>query len=523
MERISYLKKVYKDMQRRQFIKVSGAGITGSLLSAVAASVAGLTACGGGASTSTNASGSNVDPVVLPSGTDWTKLANGMQGTVILPASSNYATAALVFNARFNSTRPQAIARCNSPADVSAAITFANNQGVAITPRCGGHSFGGFSTSSGLVIDVGPMNTVQVNSNGTATIGAGAKLADVYSQLIAKGVCIPSGTCLSVGIAGITMGGGIGLLDRQYGLTCDNLVAAQIVNADGKIVDCDADHESELFWALRGGGGGNFGVATSFTFKTHATQNLTTFSASFAFSDAIKVLGAWQSWQSDLPDTIWAQLSFTFFSPGREPTVTIFGCCIGSDTYLAPYWKNLLNVAGKPLTEQVNTSSYYDVAMGFCSGRTVSQCHFIGQSNDATIQPYAFASSSDFYHAPLPAEGMKALLDGISAARTAGIGAQILLNTMGGAIAKVAPDATAFTHRKALFSAEYFMDAPVGSSANWSNEMRQRMQKWTSGGAYVNYIDPLIADWKRAYYGENYARLAQIKQKYDPRNVFRFA
>ncbi len=499
-------------MRRRRFLQISGAALAGT-----------IGGCGGGSSSNVSTGVSPVvSPVVpTPTGLDWKPLINGMQGQVILPANASYAQSALVFNARYNNATPAAIVRCNSPADVSTALAFASKNSVVITPRCGGHSFAGYSTGSGMVLDVGPMNSVQLNSNGTATIGAGAKLADVYSQLIPKGVCIPSGTCLSVGISGVTMGGGIGILDRQYGLTCDNLVAAQIVTADGKVLQVDTEHEPDLFWALRGGGGGNFGIVTSFTFNTHTTQDLTTFNASFRYEDAMKVFLAWQAWPASLPDSIWAQLNFTFFNPTATPSVSIFGCCIGTQADLAPHWTALLSALGvSPLSTQVTTSPYLDVAMGFCSGRSVSQCHFIGQTPDATIQPYGFASSSDFFDAPLPAAGIQAMLDGINNARSSGIAGQILLDLMGGALARVAPDATAFVHRKALFSVEYFMDAAAGSNPLWSNGMRQRMQSWSSGRAYVNYLDPLIQDWKSAYYGSNHARLASIKARYDPGKLF---
>lgn len=500
-------------MQRRRFLEISGAAITGV-----------IAGCGGGTSgvSSTTATGT-APPTVTPPALDWSALANGMQGKLILPGASEYAQSALVFNARFNQLRPAAIVRCSSPADVAAALAFAIKNSVVISPRCGGHSFGGYSSGQGMVLDVGPMNTVQVNNNGTATIGAGAKLADVYTQLIAKGVCIPSGTCLSVGIAGITMGGGFGILGRQYGLTCDNLLAAQVLTADGKILEVDAEHEADLFWALRGGGGGNFAVATAFTFKTHATQELSSFSATFAYQDAIRVFQAWQAWPNSLPDSIWAQLSFTFFRPNDVPTLSLFGCCVGSQADLMPHLKALFAAIGvAPVSEQIRTLSYLDASMGFCSDRSLSQCHFVGQTADATILPYAFASSSDFYDQALPEAGIQAMLDGISSARSAGIGGQILLNLMGGAISRVAPEASAFIHRKALFSAEYFMNAALGLPATWSNGMRLAMQKWSSGRAYVNYIDPLIIDWKDAYYGANYSRLARVKAKYDPNRVFNF-
>nr|WP_207231567.1 MULTISPECIES: FAD-dependent oxidoreductase [unclassified Duganella] len=155
----------------------------------------------------------------------------------------------------FDSIKPAAIVKCSSVEDIRNSLAFVRNNKLAVTPRCGGHSWAGTSTTTGVVLNVTNMNAIQVNADGSAKIGAGARLAEVYDTLIGHGVCIPSGTCLTVGIAGITLGGGIGILDRQYGLTCDNLLAAEVLTADGRLLSCDASHEPDLFWALRSGGG----------------------------------------------------------------------------------------------------------------------------------------------------------------------------------------------------------------------------------------------------------------------------
>jgi FAD/FMN-containing dehydrogenase len=364
------------------------------------------------------------------------------------------------------------------------------------------------------------MNTIQVGSDGTATIGAGARLADVYDQLIARGVAIPCGTCLSVGIAGITQGGGIGLVDRLYGLTCDNLLSAQVVTADGRTLTCNATTEPGLFWALRGGGGGNFGVVTSFTFKTHVTQDLTNFSATFNFSDAGKLIAAWQQWQRAVPDGIWSYLIFTFFNPGAPPFVTLAGVCVGTPADFMPYWNHLLTaVQAQPTSASVTVMSYRDTMMAVCAGKTVSQCHLVGQTPDAQLQRDSFFSTSDLYDAPLPPEGIQALLGAMTSAQASGILGQILLDAMGGALGRVAPDATAYPHRASWFSAEYFADGASTAAAAWSHGMRATMSAWTSGRAYVNYMDALITD-PSVYYGANYTRLKQVKTKYDPTRVF---
>jgi FAD/FMN-containing dehydrogenase len=451
---------------------------------------------------------------------DWQALASSLSGTVIRPGNMLYNQARVVFNTRFDSVMPQAVVRAANPDDVAKVLAFIEKFELAVTPRCGGHDFAGYSTSTGVVIDVGQMSTIQVGADGTATIGAGAKLADVYDQLIARNVAIPLGTCLSVGISGLTQGGGIGVVDRMWGLTCDALVSAQVVTADGRMLTCDATTEPDLFWAIRGGGGGNFGVVTSFTFKTHPTQDLTNFSADISFADLGKVLGAWQTWQAGLPDTVWSYLITTFF--GGAPQVNLSGVFIGTPAAFMPYWTQLLTAAGVQPQASITVKSYRDTMMDFCANRTVSQCHLVGQTPDAQIQRATFASTSDLYDAALPAEGIQAFVQAIQSAANAGTHGQILLDSMGGALGRVAPDATAFPHRQSLFSAEYYQDATGVTSPSWGNSMRATMKRWTSGRAYVNYRDPLITDTS-VYYGANYARLKQVKAKYDPTQVFHFA
>jgi FAD/FMN-containing dehydrogenase len=452
---------------------------------------------------------------------DWQALASSLSGTVIRPGNALYNQARVLFNTRWDSIMPQAVVRAANPSDVAKVLAFVQKFGLAVTPRCGGHDFAGYSTTTGVVIDVGPMSTIQVGNDGTATIGAGAKLADVYDQLIARNVGVPLGTCLSVGISGLTQGGGIGVIDRMYGLTCDALVSAQVVVADGRILTCDATNEPDLFWAIRGGGGGNFGVVTSFTFKTHATQNLTNFSADIAFSDLAKVLTAWQTWQAGLPDNIWSFLITTFLG-GGGPNVTLQGVSLGTPAEFMTYWNNFTAAAGVQPQPNITTKSYRDTMMAFCANRTISQCHLVGQTPDAQIQRATFASTSDLYDAALPAQGVQTFVQAIQNAVSQGIRGQILLDAMGGALGRVAPDATAFPHRRSLFSAEYYQDAGGVASPTWANSMRTTMRAYTSGRAYVNYRDPLITDTS-VYYGANYARLGRVKTKYDPNQVFRFA
>jgi FAD/FMN-containing dehydrogenase len=256
-----------KEMNRREFLTLCGMGTVAGILAACDAQTPGPHL--------------RDSPTRQPSPTnaDWSALARALQGTLVRPGSPQYPTAHQLFSTRFDHILPAAIAYCASPTDVQTCLAFARRFGIALAPRSGGHSYAGYSTTSGLVVDITRMNAVSVNaSTGVATVGAGARLIDVYAALAQHGLVLPAGSCATVGIAGLTMGGGIGVLGRKFGLTCDNLQAAQVVVADGRLLTCNANHEPDLFWALRGGGGGNFGVVTSFTFQAHpvSTQKIIT-------------------------------------------------------------------------------------------------------------------------------------------------------------------------------------------------------------------------------------------------------
>ena len=444
-----------------------------------------------------------------------------LSGSVLLPGAADFAAAARVFNAACDATVPQAVVRCASPQDVALALRFARRNGLPLAARSGGHGYTGNSTTTGMVIDVGAMSAITLG-NGTATIAAGAKLVDVYDQLSSQGVCIPSGVCPTIGIAGITQGGGIGVVDRAYGLTCDSLVSAQVVLAHGAIVDCDASTHADLFWALRGGGGGNFGIVTSLTFHTFATQDVTRFDATFAWADAARVIAAWQAWPQTLPDAVWSGLVLS-----ATPAAQLSGLFIGSEADFAPIWSQFIAAAGvTPSAQRIRPQSFHDAMLAACNALTVSQCHLASETSDGMVARTTFAATSDFFNAALPPEGIQALLGAASA--QPGSGLLVIMDLMGGAIARVAADATAFVHRNALFSAQYYIQNPVGvpdpvqaQARSVVSGMRSAMAAWSSGEAYQNYLDPDLADWQAAYYGANYARLVQVKALYDPTQVFK--
>ena len=497
-------------LDRRRFLGIAGTGLLGSL-SDCGPSPAGL------------ANG--------PSEADWEGLKGQIAGSILRPGDAEYDQARVLYNTRFDTVFPQAIARCSSAGDVAAVLAFVRRFSLAVTPRSGGHSYAGYSSGNGMVIDVGGMRSIQVGE-GTATIGAGARLVDVYDQLTAQGVAIPSGSCASIGIAGITQGGGVGIVDRAFGLTCDRLVSAQVVTADGRILLCDAENEPDLFWALRGGGGGNFGVVTSLTFLTHRTSDLTNFYAGFPMESALDVLAAWQAWLKDLPDWVWSGLGMFFSADPPNPfQLSVSGVSISDQETFAPLWSALLGATGvRPTVESVELLSYRATLLSYaCGSLSVSECHLPGQTADAALTRQAFTASSDLFDLWLPAKGIGALVEAMTSRYQSGRRGGVLVDSMGGAIGRVPSDATAFVHRSSVLSAQYLAQFPQGTSSDtvaeavsWTHGMRAVMQPWSSGRAYQNYIDPQIGNWQTAYYGSNYPRLVRVKAAYDPGSVFRF-
>ncbi len=204
-------------------------------------------------------------------------LDQAIDGEVILRGSPVYDQLPRPFNARFDDVPPLAVVRCASAEDTAQTIAFIRRHGLASATRSGGHSFAGRSATRGIIIDVAPMNAVTV-SHGVATVGAGARLGEVYTGIVTHGVTIPGGSCPSVGVAGLTLGGGLGMLGRKHGVTSDHLVEARIVLADGRTLTCNDQHDADLFWALRGAGTGNFGVVTDLVFQPIPPHHLRRFS-----------------------------------------------------------------------------------------------------------------------------------------------------------------------------------------------------------------------------------------------------
>lgn len=477
-----------------------------------------------------------VTGLTSPGPADWAALRRALStGKLIRPGQGMYRTAKELFDPRFDNLMPAGIAYCRTPHDVSACLAFVRKYGLPVATRSGGHSYAGWSSTPGLMVDVTEMTSFRVQS-GTVRVGTGTHLIDLYSKLAAHGLAVPGGSCPTVGIAGLALGGGVGVLSRAFGLTSDNLEAVQIVTADGTVRDCNALRNADLFWACRGGGGGNFGVATSFTFRTRRLSRLVIFFVSWPWSHARRVVAGWQSWAPFQPDALWSNLHLTAAPGGGTPEVQVGGTYLGSVAGAQRLLGRLYAAVGSaPVSPYVAESSYRAAMMleAGCADLTVSQCHLPTQTRNGQLIRVPSYAKSDFFTRRLPASGIHALVAGVERMRrvhgaAGGVGA-VAFDACGGAMNRVRPAATAFVHRDALFLAQYSTSWRTGASAAgvrrqhaWLRGIYSAVHPHASGQAYQNYVDPDLTNWRQAYYGANYPRLARIKAAYDPHQVFRF-
>ncbi len=531
-----------EDQGRRAFLQLAAAAGGAGLLASCSRG-GGTSAAASARTSSAGTTTDSVTPAVAapratrsPAPADWTALGRDLSGPLVRPGEAVYTVSKRLFDPRFDTLHPAGIAYCRNPHDVATCLAFVRKFGVPVAARCGGHSYAGWSSTSGLIIDVTRMSGVNVNGS-TATVGAGTPLIDFYNGLAAHGRAVPGGSCPTVGIAGLTLGGGIGVVSRAYGLTSDNVKSLQIVTADGQVRTCTANQNPDLFWACRGGGGGNFGVVTSFTYRTHPAGEIVLFFLSWPWSQAARVISAWQSWAPHAPDALWSNVHLAAAPGGSVPTVEVGGTFLGSLSAAAAQLDKLYAAAGShPSSPFLETTSWLHAMLveAGCASLTVNQCHLpTTQTPGGQLSRASEYAKSDFFTKPLSSHGIGTLLSGVESfqrvAGAPGASGGIAFDALGGAVNRVAPGATAFVHRNALFQAQYTTTWPVGSAAAavgrqhaWQQSFWQSMRPYASGQAYQNYIDPALTNWRQAYYGANYTRLTQVKAKYDPDRVFTF-
>jgi len=459
-----------------------------------------------------------------------------MRGELVLPSSAGYATAVLSYNPVFNGARPAAVAYVEDARDVAEAVGYGRDHGIPLSIRSGGHCYGGWSTGEGLVIDVSRLSTVRVDGS-TVTAGSGTRLVDFYNGIAPSGLAVPGGSCPSVGLAGLALGGGLGVLDRKLGLTSDNMLGAEVVLASGEVVTCSQSTHEDLFWALRGAGGGNFGVVTSMQFSAHPIGDLGLFTLVWEWGAAERVVAAWQHWAPRGPDELWSNcllLNSQDTPAGTAPAARVTGVYVGGEAALGSLVDGLVSAVGQtPFVHFVGSAPYLHTMLieAGCDGDTVAECHLPTEVPAGILSRAPFAARSDFVTEPLPQAGIGRLLSLVEARETSPVlsGGGVALDASGGAINRVAPAATAFVHRDALFTLQYSANWNEGDPQNvvttnhgWLQSAWQSMRPYVSGQAYQNYVDPALSGWAEAYYGSNLSRLEQVKARYDPTNLWRF-
>ncbi|WP_310961872.1 FAD-binding oxidoreductase [Nocardioides terrisoli] len=503
------------------------------------AGAAGLVAgCSGGpgATVAAPAAGSTPRlPSSPPSSTGpvpWGDLRRHVRGLLRRPGDAGYNRVRRTENPRYDDNHPLAVLTVASASDVAIAVTWARDHGVPVAVRSGGHSYPGWSAGgapgtgmpSALVLDCRDLDRVAVHPSGTASIGAGAALARVYDVLGNRGRALAGGSCATVGISGLALGGGVGVLTRAMGLTCDAMRSLEVVTADGRLRVVDPDRHPDLFWALRGGGGGHLGVVTSLRFATTAAPTLTTFYLGWPFSAAARVIEAWQDWAPDADPRLWSTLKALGGGahPGG-PTLLLSGTWTGPTGTLDRQLAGLLAHAPAPSVRTTHVRGYHEAMMTYAGCATIpaSRCH-TGPGGSLTRE--AFAATSHVGYEALPSAGIAELLGEVERAQSSGLHeAGISMDALGGHVRDLSPTETAFVHRRALMTVQYtatYSGQRGHDASAYVRRFRSTLMPYWGDHAYVNYADRAVRHHRTAYFGANAARLAAVKRAYDPDNFF---
>lgn len=446
---------------------------------------------------------------------DWSSLRGLVGGSVRVPGDPGFAAATRPFNNRYADIRPCGVLSVASVADVGRAIGWARQHDTPIVARGGGHSYAGNSVTTGLVLDLRGLDEVRVDpSTGLVSVGGGARMRTLYAALQPHDLAFPLGNSDDVAIGGLVLGGGVAAVSRSFGLTCDSLVETDIILADGRMLTCSETQNADLFWACRGGGGGNFGVNTSFTFQARPVRDGSTCLLLWHWIDAPGVLACMQEIMHHAPDEFAARIGVSR-AAGEEAVVSVIGQHLGPAEELTELLAPALGVA-KPYRVDITDRTYWQ-AKDFLHHTTSGG---------------SFAVRTRCTPEPLSEAGVATMLAAVDKwpGSSNPDGAGVALFTWGGAINRVPVTDTAFPHRNELFLVSMDTswsthDSPAVARDNlqWLTALHENMGEFATDAAYVNFTDPDLPDWRAAYYGPNLARLTEVKNRYDPNRVFRFS
>jgi hypothetical protein len=432
------------------------------------------------------------------------KLRNSLQGQLILPGDGAYDDAKrLFFRNPTIEKSPRMIARCKLPDDIARCVEFGRRHDLLLAVRAGGHSFAGWSTcEDGLVIDVSPMKGIAVDPvNQTAQAGSGVLAHELVEATRPHGLAPVLGECPTVGISGLTLGGGLGWLSGKYGAACDNLLSAELMTANSEAIVANAAENPDLFWAIRGGGG-NFGIVTSLTYRLHPVSEVFAGVLGYRPSDARNMLNFYRDFMADAPDEFQADAELV-----RGPELGLnLQVCFSGDLDAGEKVIRALRTRASPVHDTVQPRAYSDSFIDFGEGPRFSQikaCYLESLSEDAIdLMLDRLAQAPD---------------DGASI----GFG-----HYMHGAVCRVPSDATAFELRRAgaahvRILAMWGDPSVTASIVEWSEETLEACRSYSAGRIYANYPNTEGPAAARSAYGANYSRLLEIKNKYDQSNVFR--
>jgi FAD/FMN-containing dehydrogenase len=438
-----------------------------------------------------------------------------LRGNLCLAGEPGYDEARTIWNAMID-RRPGAIVRCRGASDIIRAVRFAREHGLLIAVRGGGHNIAGNAVcEGGLLIDLSPMRSVRVDPfHRTARVEPGATLSEFDKEAQAFALATPLGINSTTGVAGLTLGGGFGWLSRKFGLTADNLTSADVVTAEGELIQASATENPDLFWGLRGGGG-NFGVVSSFEFRLHPIgPKILSGLIVHPFARARELLAGYREVASKAPDelTVWVVLRQAPPLPflptevhGKE--ILVLAVCYAGDEVDGERVLKPLRALGEPIADVIGVQPYAAWQTAF----------------DPLLTPGAF----NYWKSHNFAKLSDALLDALVsyAARLPTGECEIFIGQLGGATSRVAADATAYPHRNANFvmnvHTRWRERADEQRSIDWARKLFAEAAPHATGGVYVNFMPEDETERVSSAYGANYRRLAALKAKYDPSNLFR--
>ena len=439
-------------------------------------------------------------------------LAAAVKGRVVDRGDGAYDESRALYNGMIDK-HPAAIVYCADAGDVSAAVKFANDRDIRIAVRCGGHNGAGLgSVDDGIVIDLSEMNDVTVDHGAkTANVQGGARLGQVDAAAHHYGLAVPAGIISTTGVGGLTLGGGVGHLTRGCGLTIDNLIGATVVLADGSTVEADEEHEPDLFWALRGGGG-NFGVVTEFRFRCHEVGTVDAGPVIYDLGDAADVLRWYREFMPAQPEALNGFFAFLSIPPGPpfpeelhlRPVCAIVWCHTGEPD--SPALREARSF-GKPIVDGIQPvplpawNSAFDGVYP-PGDQWYWRGEFLSEIPDAAIEEHVkYGNSMPTWKSTMH------------------------LYPVDGAPSRVPSDATAWAYRDAVWASVVGGVDPdpanAGAITDWARSYSDALRPHSLGSGYVNFQMQESGDRVRAMYGNNYDRLARTKAKYDSQNVFR--